>query len=175
MAGNMIGRREQTSLDYEIHRASRHCTSTGRELAEGEEFYSMLVADGSGWKRLDYACDAWHGVPEEGALAWWKSRMPSRESKKARLAPNDVLLEYFQELVERPAEQDARYVLALLLVRRRVVRLEDTEQDSSGGNVLVLYCPRDETTFRVAERSLNEEQTDEIQARLSQLLYADAS
>ncbi len=162
-------------MDYDIHRAARHCAATGRELAEGEIFYSVLLTEANGWKRLDYSADAWQGPPAEGALGWWKSRMPSRESKKARLAPNDVLLEYFQELVDRPAEQDTLYVLALLLVRRRVFRLEETEKNPAGQDVLVLYCPRDETTFRVAERSLSEEQTNEIQARLSQLLYAESS
>lgn len=160
-------------MDYEIHRAARHCAATGRELAEGEEFYSVLVPDHGGWKRLDYAAAAWPGPPDEGALGWWKSRMPTRESKKARLAPNDVLLEYFQELVDQPAELDALYVLALLLVRRRVLRLEDTEHDSTRGSILVLFCPRDESTYRVAERSLGETETNEIQARLSQLLYAE--
>ena len=161
-------------MDYEIHRASRHCAATGRELAEGEMFYSLLVADKQGWQRLDYAADAWQGPPE-GALGWWKARMPSRESKRARLAPNDVLLEYFQELLKQPAEADAQYVLALLLVRRRILRLEDTEEDAAGRKVLVLYCPRDEGNYRVTERTLDDARTDEIQARLSQLLFADAN
>ena len=162
-------------MDYDIHRAARHCTATGRELAEGEAFYSVLVPEQSGWKRLDYSTEAWTGPPAEGAVGWWKSRMPSRESRKARMAPNDVLVEYFQALVEQPTEDDARYVLALLLIRRRVFRLEDTEEDPAGGKVLVLFCPRDEATYRVAERSLDEGQMAEIQARLSQLLFADAT
>ncbi|MBL9123913.1 MAG: hypothetical protein JNG90_09800 [Planctomycetaceae bacterium] len=161
-------------MDYDIHRASRHCAATGRELAEGETFYSVLMPDKQGWQRLDYSAQAWAGPPE-GALGWWQARMPSRESKRAQLAPNDVLLEYFLDLARQPAEADAQYVLALLLVRRRVLRLEDTETDAAGRNVLVLYNPRDEATYRVNERTLDENQTAEIQARLSQLLFANAS
>jgi hypothetical protein len=144
-------------------------------LTEGEEFYSALVTEGSTWRRLDYAAESWSGEPPQGALGWWKSRMPSRESKKARLAPNEVLLEYFLDLVQRPGEEDALYVLALLLVRRRVFRLEDSEQDAAGHNVLVLFCPRDDSTHRVTERLLDEARTSAIQDRLSQLLFADAS
>lgn len=161
-------------MDYEIHRAARQCAATGRELAEGETFFSVLVPQGHGWQRLDYAADAWPG-PVEGALGWWQARMPSRESKRARLAPNDVLLEYFQELLQQPGEEDAQYVLALLLVRRRILRLEDTQTDPAGQSVLELYCPRDEGTYRVAERTLDDARSDEIQTRLSQLLFADAS
>lgn len=162
-------------MDYDIHRASRHCAATGRELAEGETFYSLLVPDKQGWQRLDYSVEGWPGPPAEGALGWWKARMPSRESKRARMAPNDVLLEYFQELLQQPDEADAQYVLALLLVRRRVLRLEDTEQDATGTNFLVLYSPRDESNYRVTERTLDDARTAEIQTRLSQLLFADAS
>lgn len=161
-------------MDYDIHRAARHCAASGREFQEGETFYSVLVAEGASCRRLDYAADAWQGPPEQGLLGWWKSRMPSREAKKARLAPNEVLLEYFNQLSQGDGDEETLYVLALLLVRRRVFRLEDTEQEAGGDSVLVLYCPRDETTHRVIERSLDEQRTSEIQEQLAQLLFADA-
>ena len=41
-------------------------------------------------------------------------------------APNDVMLNYFERLLEDPTAEDARYVLALLLVRRRMLRVEGT-------------------------------------------------
>ena len=65
-----------------------------------------------------------------------------------------------------------RYVLALLLIRRRVVRLEETERDDNGCEMLVLYCPRRETTYRVAVAAPNDERTTEIQHELAGLLFA---
>ena len=53
-----------------------------------------------------------------------KRAFPSRAAKKVKLAPNDVLLELFDELADRPEQQDLRYVLTLLLVRRRVLRFD---------------------------------------------------
>ena len=43
-----------------------------------------------------------------------------------------------------------RYVLSLLLIRRRVVRLEETERDTRAARFRCSYCPRRETTYRVA-------------------------
>ena len=41
-----------------------------------------------------------------------------------------------------------RYVVALLLVRRRVFRLEEDDR-ASGGEVLRLHCPRRDATYEV--------------------------
>jgi hypothetical protein len=84
------------------------------------------------------------------------------------------MLDLLESFETQPEMQDMRYVLALLLIRRRVVRLEETEHDESGGEVSVLYCPRRETTYRVATAMPDEVRTAEIQEELSRLLFARA-
>jgi hypothetical protein len=163
----------EVSMDYEIQRCSRHCAATGRELAPGEDFYSVLVAEGAELKRYDYGADAWQGPPEK-AIGWWKSQMPSPTSKRLHWAPNDVMLHFFEQLEAQPQMHDMRYVLALLLVRRRVVRLEERQYDQYGREVLVLYCPRREATYRVPVVPPDEARTDQIQEELAKLLFARA-
>lgn len=158
-------------MDYEVERCTRHCAASGRELNEGEEFFSALRVERGEVRRHDYSAEAWTGPPE-GTFAWWKSRMPTREAKRGQLAPNEVLLALFHELEQAAGNDDMRYVLALLLVRRRVLREEDVEHDAAGDRVLVLYCPRDESTHRVRVATPDERRTDEIQAELSRLLFA---
>lgn len=159
-------------MDYEVQRCTRRCCVTDRELREGETFYSALLPAGGAVERRDYAAAAWTGPPE-GALGWWKAQIPTRESKKARPAPSDVLLEYFADLAERPDQQDTRYVLALLLVRRRVLRMEEGDED--GSEQLTLYCPREDATYHVAVAMPDEARAAEIQELLARLLYADAA
>ncbi len=117
-------------------------------------------------RRLDYTVEGWQGAPP-GAIAWWKSRMPTREARKSQLAPSEVLLELFANLEEAADKPDMRDVMALLLVRRRILRLEETETDAHGREVLVLYCPRDESTHRVRSVVPDEQRTDEIQTELA--------
>ena len=161
-------------MDYEIQRCTRHCSVTERDLAPGEYFYSALVSDGAEMERLDYSIDAWSGPPQN-AVGWWKSRMPVANEKRMRWAPNDVMLEFFGQLEQQPDKQDMRYVLALLLVRRRVMRLEERELGENGAEILVLYCPRRETTYRVPESAPEDSRIDEIQEELARLLFADAA
>lgn len=161
-------------LDFEIDRCTRRCAATDRELAEGEEFYSVLVADGAEVKRRDYSTAAWTGPPEK-AIGWWKSRMPTADSRKPRLAPNEVLLNYFRQLADHPEQADVRYVLALWLVRRRVLRMEEPQTVHTPGSVVSLYSPRDDASLTVEVAWPADERVAEIEHQLARLLYADDS
>jgi hypothetical protein len=156
-------------MDYDLKRCTRQCAATERELAPGETFYSELVAEGAELVRYDYCEASWHG-PHEKAIGWWKSQMPGSEKRPKRWAPNEVMLQFFDELAAEPSRQEMLYVLGLLLVRRRVMRLEESELDEEGRETMVLFCPRRDETYRVPVAPPNEQRTDEIQQELARLL-----
>jgi len=156
-------------MDYEVQRSTRHCTATGREFAPGESYYSVLVAEGAELKRYDYAADAWQGPPES-AVGWWKSQIPDHTATRKRWAPNDVMLHFWDELAEQPDRQDMRYVLTLLLIRRRVFRLEEETRDAQGRELLVVYCPRRESTHQVLAVVPDASRIARIQEELAALL-----
>jgi hypothetical protein len=161
-------------LDFDVQRCSRRCAVTGRELSPGETYYSALIPAGANVERRDYSSGAWAGPPDE-ALGWWKSQVPTAETKKAAWAPNDVMLELFDELSEAPDRADMRYVLALLLIRRRVLRLEETERDKQGHETLLVYCPRRQADYRVSVVMPDGERAERIQQTLGQLLFREAA
>ena len=159
-------------MDYDIQHSTRHCATTGREFAEGEEFYSVVNDSGGSLHRQDYCAAAWTGPPAD-ALAWWKSRMPRREEKKNRPAPSQVLLDLFHQLAPQADQRRLRYVLTLLMIRRRIFRLEETTRDAQGTETLLVYCPRDEASYQVEAVGLDVEQVEAIQNELSRLLTVD--
>ena len=170
MTADLVTRVSQSfAMDYEVKSCSRHCAGSGRELSPGETFYSVLMAEGAELRRYDYAEEQWKGPPPE-AIGWWKSEIPDRNASRRHWAPNDVMLQFFDELAEQPDKQDMRYVLALLLVRRRVLRLEESRVDGQGGEVIVVYCPRRETTYEVPAVVPERSRIDEIQEELARLL-----
>lgn len=137
---------------------------------------SVLVDDGPELKRLDYAEAAWEGPPA-GALGWWRSRIP--QSGKPTPAPPEVLLGLLDEWAGRSDQAAARYVLALLLLRRRIAKpaeggflegLHGEDHDAPGP--LRLVCPERDEPVEVAVVHPTEQQTIEIQARLTELLGA---
>jgi hypothetical protein len=168
-------------LDFEVQRCTRWCAATERALEPGDECYSVLEIAGADIVRKDYCPDAWNGAPD-AAFGWWKSRVPEPTAKKIKLAPNDVLLELFDQLADKSEQQDLRYVLALLLVRRRVLRVDVAnslhEEDDTSANhaakTMMLYCPKRDSTCEVAVAMPISERIDEIQQQLSELLVAGA-
>lgn len=157
-------------MDFEIQRCTRHCAATGRELLPGETFYSVLVEKGASVERRDYSQEAWR-EPPDNAIGWWQTQLPDPKSQRRQWAPNDVMLRLFDELADQPDRQDVRYVLALLLVRRRVMRIEEAEgEERVGGDFVVLYCPRRDETYRVPVVLPATERAEEIQQQIAQLL-----
>lgn len=158
-------------MDYEIERSTRHCATTGREFSEGEEFYSVVDEVDGSLRRRDYSLEAWNGPPAD-ALASWKCRMPRREASKKRVAPSELLLELFHQLASQPGQAPLRYVLTLLMIRRRIFRLEETTCGESGAECLSVYCPRDEASYQVPAADVDAEQIQAIQDELSRVLAA---
>ena len=161
-------------LDFEIQRCTRRCAATDREFEPGETFYSVLEVVEAEIVRKDYAADAWTGPPES-SLGWWKSQMPAPHAKRQNWAPNDVMLDLFERWADDPARADIRYVLALLLIRRRVFREERDDAGAGQGGRLAVYCPRKELRFELPVVVPNEERAQEIQDELAELLFANAN
>lgn len=156
-------------LDFDVKRCTRRCAKTEREFAPGETIYSVLVPSGSDVVRLDYGEDAWEGAPD-AAIGWWVAKMPTPDNKKVSWAPNDVMLHFFRKLEGNSQQTELRYVLCLLMIRRRILREESTERDSQGREVLTVFCPQDETTHQVIAQLPGPQQAVELQQALSQLL-----
>jgi hypothetical protein len=161
------------ATEFEVQRCSRHCAASERLLEPGEEFFSMLVEEGEEMVRQDFSREAWQGPPEE-SIGWWKATMPMPDAHKVHWAPNDVLLDYFERLEDDEAQRDMRYIMALLLVRRRVARHEET-QSEGGQETMTIYCPRREKSYPVLVIDPTQQRAEEIQNELTQLLFADAT
>ncbi len=158
-------------IDFEIQKFSRRCASTGRELAPGEAFYSVLVAEGAEVIRLDYSTESWSGAPDD-AVGWWKSEVPDPKSNRLQWAPNDVMLHYFQQILAQDNKKEVCYVLTLLMIRRRIFKMEATERDAQGREVLHVYCSRTEEEYQVPVATPGEEDAAAIQQELAELLFA---
>ena len=166
-------------VNYEVPRCSRICAATSRELKPGEWFYSVLLADNGNIRRFDFSQDGWEGPPQHdadsgiGLIGYWKSRLPVPNDNKVKLAPNDILLNLFDQLNDQLDKQDMRYVLVLLLIRRRILRLEKEEMDTvSGGKTMTVFCPKREATYHIPVTVPGDVQIEQMQETLTGLLYA---
>jgi len=159
-------------LEFDVRTCSRRCASTDRELEPGDVYFSVLEAAGAELVRRDYGVEAWVGEPEE-CVGWWRSRVPAKEGAKPKLAPTDVMLNLFATLDSRPDDETFRYLLGLLLLRRRTLRRDDARRDEEGREVLKLFCPRRDEQFELIVAEPDATQTAQLQQRMIDLLYGD--
>ncbi|MGL6225927.1 MAG: hypothetical protein ACRC10_04780 [Thermoguttaceae bacterium] len=155
----------------DVPRCTKVCAQTGNEIQPGQVFYALLFEEEEELKRLDYSVEGWKlKTGQKGPIiGWWKSRIPTLTDKKAKLAPNDVLLKLFEQLAEQLDKEEMRYVLALLLIRRRLFRLE-REEEREGRKKMILYCPKQDCSYEIDVAIPSSERIEQVQNELAALM-----
>lgn len=160
--------------DYEIQGPTRLCAATGRELQPGERFYGALVEESGKLVRKDYAADAWTGPPA-AHVAYWTGRVPSADKPRKPVINDELLIDCFDRLKDSTDADglNFRYVAALLLMRRKRFRFEDSFRDESGRDVMMLRDARGGAMHRVTDPRLSEEQIAAVQTEVFRVLGWD--
>ena len=158
--------------DFEIKSCSRKCAGTQAEIGRGQAYYSIVrYDDDDELIREDYCEQAWEGPPEN-CVAWWRSEIPDLEGGRIYWAPNDVLFAYFDEVMKQTQRPEKAFVMSLLLLRRRMLKLEQTIEDEAGKR-MVLKSPRHDNRLEIAEVSMTAEQIKDLQQELGEHLFTD--
>jgi hypothetical protein len=160
-------------IDFDVASPSRRCAATEREFAPGEAIVSYLVREGTEIVRKDVSPEVWAGPPE-GCVAWWRSQIPHPASKKVSWSPDEEALEWFASLV-LPEQAAERYVLALALTRKRLLRLVRTENDAAGAETMVFISAVDDSEHAVTVVEPSAEEIEAIQRILAERLRLSAS
>jgi len=158
-------------LDFEVKACTRCCVETGKILQPGEVYFSVLEVQEAETVRRDYSAEAWQ-EPASTSLGWWRSRVPTKD-EKPKLAPTEVMLKLLTVLAGKPAEAQFRYVLGLLLIRRRVLKREGAICNQEGQEVLALVAPKHDQQFELIVAEPDFEQAARIQQQMVDLLYGD--
>jgi hypothetical protein len=156
--------------DYQIQPTSRRCAATGRELMPGERVFSVLLEVGGKLVRKDFAPEAWQGPPAD-AFGFWVGRVVAPESRRKAPIDDELLLDCFQRL-EGQSEASRirfRYVVGLLLMRRKRFRFEEARKEN-GQELLCLRCTRTGARHQVLNPCLSDEETAAVQEEVFQAL-----
>ncbi|MBL4883390.1 MAG: hypothetical protein JKY95_02490 [Planctomycetaceae bacterium] len=121
------------------------------------------------YERVDFSPEGWSGVPD-GAIGVWRTEVAEPELKIASFLDLDQLLDLFMQLAEQANEhqQKLRYVLALLLIRKKRLILDETLVKPDG-NFMVLVGSQGEGTFEITEEQLSQFEVAQMQAEIEAL------
>ena len=132
---------------WSFHRRRGRCTACERDFADNEAHYSLLLFEGGELARRDLCRSCWKArdTGEMAVLFWWRTR--HEVAARKGLALNlDAIEGLFLGLEGRPEQRlrELRYVLCLLLLRKRRLKLERIERSPQGEAMLVRRPRRNE-------------------------------
>jgi len=157
-------------IDYQIQPNTRRCFLTGRELSPGETYYGVLLDEGGQFVRHDYSAEVWQGPPE-GAFSFWTGKVPATELGKRPRIDDELLVDCFDRLEGQtdPGRINFRYVVALLLMRRRRFKFESARTADSS-ELLKLRDARTGAEHEVANPGLSDVEMASVQEEVLRVL-----
>jgi hypothetical protein len=153
---------------YNIGKKQETCLACGKEFRGGEEVVSCVFQEGEGLGRADLCAACWEeGKAPEHFSSW---RRKAEEKNAPRKFDNAAALQLFRVLSDSEEQRDAdtAYMLALLLMRKKVFDLVRTGTED-GRKVMVIKVRGDAEEFRVTDRNLSEEQLEEVKNSLESI------
>ena len=159
--------------DWEINKPLGQCHGSGEKIEYGEEYYGALVETDEGLARRDFCAEYWQS-DKPNVFCYWKTRLPHPDRKKQIFVDDDMLMAFFDRL-ERESEQekiDFRFVLALILMRKRRLKYEETRTEDEN-EIWRLRIAGDKQTVEVVNPHLDEEQIERLSSQIGQILQTD--
>lgn len=170
--------------NFEVARATGVCGGTGRAIGVGETYVACLwsspPAEGHDTERLsrtDYSTEAWIGGsrPPGPIVGHWRATLAAPNTRKRTLIGDDELLDLFLQLAEatEPKRQAFRYLLALILIRKRLLRVETARRR---GTLVVRLRPVGDTPGEIVEvvdPGMDETMVADATEQLSAVLASD--
>jgi hypothetical protein len=179
---------------YELGRSRGTCAATGETLSLGTPCVTALCeapdpaeADagtpfGLFLRRLDVALPAWEaGFRPAGMFCFWRTSVQEPGTAKRMLIDDEALVELFTRLEGdgRAARTAFRFVLMLLLIRKRLLKVVEqrTEAGPDGGpdREVWLVLPRgsESAPVRVENPRLKDSDVQEIADQLGEVLQGN--
>lgn len=151
-------------------RRTEHCSACGHAFEIGEPFQACLYATPDGYARQDYCLDC-PPPAEPEPIGVWQTRVPEPAPRRVHVFDREAIYGFFTRLEDAAAPEQVqfRFVLALLLWRKKALKLERTVS-APEGEAWEFLTPRTGTLHRVLRPALDEEQLERLSDELERVL-----
>jgi len=158
--------------DWKIRRLRGECAKCERAFeSDGERILTQVRFDGDDLVREDHHPECWEEPAD--AIYWWATRYAVKA--RSTLALDFELIErLFFQLEERTEDKirELRYLLCLMLMRKRRLKLVKVQRGGEGEAMLVRR-PRHKEEWRVFVYDFDPERIEVLRGELTDLLDGD--
>lgn len=164
--------------DWSLQSRGHHCTTTQKPFEEGEYFYTLLFDETTGYRREDLCEEAYKSRPSESPqpFSFWRSKYapppPPAPEPLAKHTAEDLLRSYMAE--NTPQYANARYLLAVMLERKRILKEVETKRSEDGTLIRVYEHGKSGEVFVIPDPELKLDELETVQMEVVSLLSPSA-
>lgn len=163
--------------DYDnISKPTGVCLKCEQSFEPGTEYVATVREIDEQFERRDYCVGCHDGAAEDASVvAVWQARAPEPKEKRKLFVDDDVLMNFFRRLEgdENDSRINFRFVLALVLMRKKLLVYEGSEKLDDGGEVWTMRYKGGDETCRVLDPHMDEDKIAEVSEQLNQILESD--
>jgi hypothetical protein len=160
---------------WSIRSRSHHCALSERPFVEGETFHTAIYFDSKtgDYLRRDIGLDVWkQELSERKPIAYWRTLYsPTITEQKPEVTSKESAMTLLQRFIEEgdPSTENARYILALMLERKRILSNTATKE-VDGQRMLFYENKKTGEVFLVRDPELLLTELAELQDEVAMLL-----
>jgi hypothetical protein len=156
---------------YDVARARGQCVVCQTPIAPQQSLMAALKETPIGFERLDLCLNCWPDFDKTDLIGFWKSAMPLVEQKKRLFVDDEVLCQLFERLADasEPAKLNFRFVLGLILMRKRLIVYESSRNEE-GKELWQVRFKGKEDLMDLLNPNLDEVQVQEVSNQLGEIL-----
>ncbi len=165
--------------EWNIQSRSRHCAATNVAFQEGEQIVSMLFLGKNGYERKDFSQQAWRemiNTPDTAPTSYWQTKYFTPPPPPPEALKKDDAEGMLRKLIEENDEATikTRYILAVMLERKRILKQIDTFTNDRLGKVIVYEHLKSGESFTVSDPDLRLDQILDVQKEVITMLGGKA-
>lgn len=159
--------------EWEINKPLGQCCGTERKIEYGEEYFAALIETEEGLQRRDFCADYWESQKPD-VFCYWKTRLPEPGQKRQLFVDDQMLMAFFERLEKEtePEKINFRFVLALILMRKRILKYDETI-NKDDKEIWRLRIVGEKHTAKVVNPHLDEEQIEQLSSQIGEILQTD--
>ncbi|HNX26958.1 MAG TPA: hypothetical protein PKK48_06075 [Phycisphaerae bacterium] len=172
------------SKEFKIAKSEGLCHKCEQPLAEEAPIVALVRATGDELelRREDYHVECYEAMAAESdplndtdVMGVWRTTVPKKEEKKKLLIDDGMLLTFFEQLEgqDDSSRLNFRYVLTLILMRKRMLSYEGMEKLDDGREIWKMRLRGSDKIYNVIDTRMTEDQIAEVSASLGDIMQDD--
>lgn len=162
--------------EWKINKGGATCSCCRKAFDAEQRYYSALIQGAESLDRTDFCESCFQDKRPDNVFYFWRTVQAGPDSDDAkRQKPRldvDYIVDFFKRLEgdDNPQRVAFRYILALMLSRKKLLVLEGKKQNAAGQDVHLFREKRGGQSHPVVEPSLSEEEIGTVSEELGVLL-----